>query len=157
MSGTEDDILFDDRGAISIRKDMHLSMRAVSRAFRVSRPRLWWYERLGLIRRRNRFGQGFVYSWDDCARIVFLIKARRIGVAVRHLAPIIRAANAGATPQAIKQARAKCVELIDRLDIRRRMLREAVAEVRLFYQTLSEKLPADVVLPNRWKDNPGPE
>ena len=50
-------------------------------------------------------------------------------------------ADPGATPRAIKLARSKCLDLIDRLDLRRKALREALAEIRLFYKVLSEKLP----------------
>ncbi len=55
--------LFDDRGEVPMPKDVTLSIDDVSKAFRVSKLRLWYYERLGLIKRRNRFGLGFVYQW----------------------------------------------------------------------------------------------
>ena len=135
--------LFDDRGEVPMPKDVTLSIDDVSKAFRISKLRLWYYERLGLIKRRNRFGLGFVYQWDDCARLFFIIKARNVGLSAFRLAPLIRAANPGATTKSIERARSRCLDLIDRLDLRRRTLRAALAEFRLFYELLAQKLPGD--------------
>lgn len=138
---SEQVILFDDDGAIPLPEDTPLSIGNVSRLFRVSRLRLRLYEYLGLIGRRHRFGQGVVYSWEDCARLSFILKARRAGFGVMKLAPILKAANPNATPEAIERARAECLHTMEQLEGRSRTLRDLIAEFRLHYGVLSEKLP----------------
>lgn len=120
---------------------MILTIENVSRMFRVPRLRLWWYERLGLVRRRHRFGQGFVYGWEECARLSFLIKAQRVGVSAAQLAPLIKAAEAGAARDRIRDAQVACGDLIERLDLRVRALQETLAEIKFFCRLLSDKLP----------------
>ena len=134
-------VLFDDHGKLPAPDDTPLTIGSVSRMFNVSRLRLLLYERCGLIRRRHRIGRTFVYGWVDCDRLAFIIKARRIGLTARQVAPMIKAAEVTASVQSIKDARAQCLELIDRLDHRRRVLREALGELQHIYKLLSKKLP----------------
>jgi len=134
-------VLFDDRGARSIPTDMPLSIGNVSRMLGISRLRLRLYEALGLIARRHRFGDGLVYRWEDCARLTFIIKARRAGLGVGQLLPLMKAADAGASLATIDRAKLQCLDLINRLEARLRPLRDAQAEIDFFYRALSEKSP----------------
>jgi DNA-binding transcriptional MerR regulator len=138
---TDEPMSFGDNGKSSVPTDAPLSIGNVSRMLGVSRFRLWSYERLGLIKRRRRFGQGFVYRWDDLARLSLLIKARRIGLSARRLAPLIKAADAEASIESIKAAQLQCLALIDLLELRRQSVREAIAEIRFFHRLLSDNLP----------------
>src|SRR5262249_56550850 len=134
MSGSEDSagpqnraaVPYDDLGKLP--KDTLLSIGNVSKMFNVSRFTLLSYERLGLLKRRHRAGNRLVYGWIDCDRLAFIIKARRVGFTVRQVAPIIKAAEAGVLLQSVKEARTKCLDLIDQLDTRRHALRDALAE-----------------------------
>jgi MerR family Zn(II)-responsive transcriptional regulator of zntA len=133
----------DDLGKLPTSKDTLLSIGNVSKMFNVSRFTLLSYERLGLIKRRHRVGNRLVYGWIDCDRLAFIIKARRVGFTVRQVAPMIKAAEAAAPLESVKDARTKCLDLIDKLDGRRRALRDALAELQHFYKLLSKKLPDD--------------
>jgi DNA-binding transcriptional MerR regulator len=126
-------------------EDTPLSISNVSKMFKVSRLTLWTYERLGLIKRRHRIEQSLVYDWTDCGRLAFIIKARRAGLSVCQVAPIIKATEAAAPIESVKAARASCVELIDQLDRRRQFLRETTAELLHFDKLLSSKLDGSVL------------
>jgi DNA-binding transcriptional MerR regulator len=133
-----------DRNA-ELPQDPPLSIGNVSKMFKVSRLTLWTYERLGLIKRRHRIEQSLVYDWTDCGRLAFIIKARRAGLSVWQVAPIIKATEATAPIESAKAARASCVELIDQLDRRRHFLRETTAELLHFDKLLSSKLEGSVL------------
>jgi DNA-binding transcriptional MerR regulator len=138
----KDDVVWvDDRGEFPAPDDTLLSISNVARMFNVSRITLRFYERLGLIKRRHRVGRTRVYGWADCDRIAFIIKGRRVGLALREIAPLLKAADTDAAPASVKSARAVCIELIDRLDRRRAHLREALAELRHLDTLLAEKSP----------------
>ena len=117
-----------------------LTIGNVAKMFNVSRLALRNYEVRGLIKRRHRVGRTRVYGWADCDRIAFIIKGRRVGLTLAEMAPLIKAADDDATAESIKEGRAKCLELIDRLDRRRQPLREALAELRHLHTLLSTKL-----------------
>jgi DNA-binding transcriptional MerR regulator len=133
----------DDLGKLPMSKDTLLSIGNVAKMFNVSRFTLLSYERMDLIKRRHRVGNRLVYGWVDCDRLAFIIKARRVGFTVRQVAPIIKAAEGATAPQSVKDARTKCLDLIDQLDRRRRALRDALAELQHLYKLLSKKLPDD--------------
>ena len=131
----------DDRGEFPAPDDTLLSLTNVARMFNISRIALRFYERLGLIKRRHRVGRTRVYGWADCDRVAFIIKGRRVGLTLGEMAPLLKAADADATPESIKAARARCVELMERLDRRRAHLRETLAELRHLDTMLSAKAP----------------
>jgi MerR family transcriptional regulator, copper efflux regulator len=137
----DDAVWVDDRGETKRpRPDQVLSIANVASMFGVSRLTLRYYERRGLIKRRHRVGRVLVYGWADCDRIAFIIKCRRVGLALAEIASVLKATAADASADAIKSGRAKCLELIDRLDGRRRPLREALAELRHLHSLLATKL-----------------
>jgi DNA-binding transcriptional MerR regulator len=129
----------DDRGEFPAPDDTLLSISNVARMFNVSRFALRIYEWRGLIKRRHRVGNTRVYGWADCDRIAFIIKGRRVGLTLGEMAPLLRAADADATPESIKAGRCQCMELMERLDRRRAHLREALAELRHLDTMLSGK------------------
>jgi DNA-binding transcriptional MerR regulator len=116
-----------------------LSIDNVARMFRVSRLTLWFYERLGLIKRRKRFGKDLVYGWTDCDRLAFIIKARAAGLSVREVMPIIKGLEPTARIVPIKAARRQCLELIDQLDRRHQILRAALTELRYIDSQLRDR------------------
>ena len=130
----------DDHGKQPGLGDAPLSIDNVSNMFNVSRIRLLFYERLGVMPRRRRIGQYLVYRSIDCDRLAFIIKARRLGLTARQVAPIINATESTLRSKSIRNARATCIELIDQLDCRRRDLRDALAEFRNLYWLMSTRL-----------------
>ena len=130
----------DTKGRSLFTPDEPLSIANVAKMFAVSRLALRYYERRGLIRRRHRLGPMRVYSWADCDRIAFIIKWRRVGLTLGEISQILKAASADAASDTVKLGRARCLELIDRLDQQRRPLREALAELRHMHELLSAKL-----------------
>jgi MerR family mercuric resistance operon transcriptional regulator len=138
--GGKQEVPLDDHGKQPGLGDAPLSIGNVSNMFNVSRIRLLFYERLGVMPRRRRIGQHLVYRSIDCDRLAFIIKARRLGLTARQVAPIINATESGATVESIRNARATCIELIDQLDCRRRDLRDALAEFRNLYWLMSTRL-----------------
>ena len=65
----------DSRGALPV--EQILSIENVAETFGISRWLLRFCEFRGLIKRRNRIGTTWVYSWADCDRIAFIIKCRQ--------------------------------------------------------------------------------
>lgn len=133
-------VLFDDRGAVEAPTDTPLSIGNLAKMLHVSRLRLWLYECRGLIKRR-RLGDDLVYDWEDCARVFFIIKARRVGLRVSHILPLIDATKPGASDATIRHARTRSLALIHRLNRRHQALRQALAEIRFLYRLLAEKQP----------------
>src|SRR5262245_8705099 len=129
---------FDDSGVVTRPPDdVLLTISNVARMFHLSRLALRNYEVRGLIKRRHRVGSARVYGWADCERIAFIIKGRRVGLTLSEMTALIKAVDDGAPAETVKDGRAKCLELIDRLDRRRQPLREALAELRHIYTRLS--------------------
>ena len=74
--------------------------------------------------------------------MAFIIKARRAGLSIRRIAPVLRGLELAAPQSTVRHARMKCFELIDQLDRRRQTLREALAELRHLDKLLAKNLPA---------------
>jgi DNA-binding transcriptional MerR regulator len=119
-----------------------LSLDNVARMFRHPRLALRYYELIGLTKRRHRIGRTPVYGWADCDRIAFIIKCRNAGLRLGDIAPIIRAAAGDNRVHSIRFGEDRCAALIDRLERRRQVLDEALAELRQFYSLQSN----DVVI-----------
>jgi DNA-binding transcriptional MerR regulator len=121
--------------------DTVLSIENVARMFNVSRLTLRHYEIRGLIKRRHRIGRVRVYGWADCDRIAFILKVRRAGLALSEVMPILAAGDDVLADRKLGQER--CLELIARLERRRRAFDEGLAELRHLYALLSGKTPGD--------------
>jgi DNA-binding transcriptional MerR regulator len=123
--------------------DVVLSLAKVARMFGISRLRLLALEALGLIRRRYRVGAERVYGWADCERIVFIIKARRAGLTLRDIAPVLRATNCNLPESERRRGLARCLLLIDQLEKRRQPLDQATSELQHMCTLLTTELNAD--------------
>ena len=90
-----------------------LSLENVARMFGVSKLSLRYYEFRGLIRRMHSLGGVPVFSWADCERLAF------------------------------KTGQENCMALVERLERRRRVIDEALAELSHVYALLTTKLLGD--------------
>ena len=135
-----DMVWVDDFGPVRVPQDTVLSIANVASMFNVSSLSLHYYERRGLIARRHRVGRLRVYTWADCDRIAFIIKGRKVGLSVGEMAVMLKGVAPNAVLASITAGRAKCLELIDRLDRRRQPLRDALGELRRLHTMLAKKL-----------------
>ena len=117
-----------------------LSLENVARMFGVSKLSLRYYEFRGLIRRMHSLGGVPVFSWADCERLAFIIKCRKAGVKLSDIVTIIDATDDDASPLAFKTGQENCMALVERLEQRRRLIDEALAELSHVYALLTTKL-----------------
>jgi DNA-binding transcriptional MerR regulator len=117
--------------------DTILSIENVAKMFGVGWLTLRSYEARGLIKRRHRIGRIHVYSWADCDRIALILKARRAGLKLGEIAPIIKIADDVSGDR--ERARQMCTKLIDRLARRRRAIDDGLAELRQLHRLLGAK------------------
>jgi DNA-binding transcriptional MerR regulator len=120
-----------------------LSIENVARMFGVSKLSLRYYELRGLIRRMHSLGGVPVFSWADCERLAFIIKCRKAGVKLSDVVTIINATDDDASPLAFKTGQENCMALVERLEQRRRVIDEALAELSHVYALLTTKLLGD--------------
>ena len=120
-----------------------LSLENVARMFGVSKLSLRYYEFRGLIRRMHSLGGVPVFSWADCERLAFIIKCRKAGVKLSDVVTIIDATDDDASPLAFKTGQENCMALVERLERRRRVIDEALAELSHVYALLTTKLLGD--------------
>jgi DNA-binding transcriptional MerR regulator len=128
----------DDQGGTpgAARSDPILTLDNVARMFKVGRMTLRYYEWHGLIKRRYRIANVPVYGWADCDRIAFFIKCQRAGLPRREILRLVAATN-DRSEGSHERAATQCLALIERLDRRRQLLNEGLAELRLLHRTLS--------------------
>ena len=117
-----------------------LSLENVARMFGVSKLSLRYYEFRGLIRRMHSLGGVPVFSWADCERLAFIIKCRKAGVKLSDIVTIIDATDDDASPLAFKTGQENCMALVERLERRRRVIDEALAELSHIYALLTTRL-----------------
>jgi DNA-binding transcriptional MerR regulator len=120
-----------------------LSLRNVSEMFVVSQLKLRYYELRGLIR-RGYVQEGVpVYGWADCERIAFIIKCRKAGLTLRDISAILDATDDEVAPENFKAGQEVCMALVERLERRRKVVDDALAELSHVYALLTAKLMAD--------------
>jgi DNA-binding transcriptional MerR regulator len=117
-----------------------LSLENVARMFGVSKLSLRYYEFRGLIRRTHSLNGVPVFGWADCERVAFIIKCRRAGVKLSDVVTIIDATDDDASPLSFKTGQENCMALVERLEQRRRVIDEALAELSHVYALLTTKL-----------------
>ncbi len=115
-----------------------LTIRTVSRMFRVSPLLLRFYEWRGLIRRTRR-GRTYAYSWTDCERVALITKARKVGLGLRHIEPVVRAMGVGTPQPATAAARERSAALIQLLEARQRAFGDALSELRRIDRELAAR------------------
>jgi len=136
-----DTVWLDDTA--SGRTERVLSLENVARMFGVSKFSLRYYELRGLIRRTHSLDGVPVFGWADCERLAFIIKCRKAGVKLSDLITIIDATDDDASPLAFKTGQENCMALVERLERRRRVIDEALAELSHVYALLTTKLLGD--------------
>ena len=119
-----------------------LSIDNVAETFGISRWLLWLCEFRGLIKRRNRVGSTWVYSWTDCDRIAFVIKLRRAGLRFSEIAAVIRAVDDDSARHH-ESGQELCQTLIQKLELRRKAVDDAVSELNHAHALLGRKLCGD--------------
>ena len=117
-----------------------LSIDNVAKMFGVSKLSLRYYEFRGLIRRIHSLDGVPVFGWADCERLAFIIKCRKAGVKLSDLVPIIDATDDDVSPLRFKTGQENCMALVERLEQRRRVIDEALAELSHVYALLTTKL-----------------
>jgi DNA-binding transcriptional MerR regulator len=140
-----DVVWLDDTGSDrpSPQMDRALSLRNVSEMFVVSQLTLRYYELRGLIR-RGYVQEGVpVYGWADCERIAFIIKCRKAGLTLRDISAILDATDDDVAPENFKAGQEACMALVERLERRRKVIDDALAELSHVYALLTAKLMAD--------------
>jgi DNA-binding transcriptional MerR regulator len=115
--------------------------------FGVSRWTLRAYEWRGLIERKLWHGELRVYSWADCERLSAIIKCRKAGVALRDVAAIMAATDEDAPISVARAGQEQCMVQVDRLDGRRRVQEEALAELMHIYVLLTSKVAGPNAVP----------
>ena len=110
-----------------------LSLKNVAQMFGVSQLKLRYYEMRGLVRRRHSLDGVRVYGWADCERIAFIIKCRNAGLALGDIIMIIQATEEDISPLQFKIGQETCMAMVDRLEARRRVITEALAELSHVY------------------------
>jgi DNA-binding transcriptional MerR regulator len=136
-----DTVWLDDTA--SGRTERVLSLENVARMFGVSKFSLRYYELRGLIRRTHSLDGVPVFGWADCERLAFIIKCRKAGVKLSDVVTIIDATDDDASPLAFKTGQENCMALVERLEQRRRVIDEALAELSHVYALLTTKLLGD--------------
>jgi DNA-binding transcriptional MerR regulator len=117
-----------------------LSIQNVAKMFGVSQMALRYYEMRGLIRRRHSVHGIRVYGWADCERVAFIIKCRKAGLGLGDIVMIIQATEDDISPLQFKIGQETCMALVDRLERRRRIIDEALAELSHVYALLTSRM-----------------
>jgi DNA-binding transcriptional MerR regulator len=136
-----DTVWLDDTA--SGRTERVLSLENVARMFGVSKFSLRYYELRGLIRRTHSLDGVPVFGWADCERLAFIIKCRKAGVKLSDVVTIIDATDDDASPLAFKTGQENCMALVERLEQRRRVIDEALAELSHVFALFTTKLLGD--------------
>ena len=140
-----DVVWLDDTGGDrpSPQVDRVLSLRNVSEMFVVSQLKLRYYEMRGLIRRAHVQNGVPVYGWADCERIAFIIKCRKAGLTLSDISAILDATDEDVSPENFKAGQEVCMALVERLERRRKVVDDALAELSHVYALLTARLMAD--------------
>jgi DNA-binding transcriptional MerR regulator len=132
-----------DSGRADAPSERVLSIGNVAKMLGVSQLVLRYYEFRGLIRRRHSLDGVRVYGWADCERLAFIIKCRKAGVMLGDIVMIIQATDDDVSPLQFKTGQDTCKRLIERLERRRRVIDEALAELNHVDALLTTKLVGD--------------
>ena len=130
----------DDTGGGEPPTDRVLSLANVAEMFAVSQFRLRYYEFRGLIRRRQMHHGVRVYGWADCERLAFILKCRKAGLTLADIIVVIEATEDDVSPLIFKAGQETCMELVDRLERRRKVIDDALSELTHVYALLTAKL-----------------
>lgn len=140
-----DVVWLDDTGSDrpSPQIDRVLSLRNVSEMFVVSQLTLRYYELRGMIRRGQMQAGVPVYGWADCERIAFITKCRKAGLTLGDISAILDATDEDVSRENFKAGQEVCMALVERLERRREVIDDALAELSHVYALLTARLIAD--------------
>jgi DNA-binding transcriptional MerR regulator len=119
--------------------DFILTIGVVARMFKIPTTTLRLYELLGLIA-RHQAGRVRVYSWSQCERIALIVKARRAGLRVRDLKPVLVAMDERAPKTASDVGRRHGVSLIHMLEEQQQAIGNVLGELYRIDWELSARL-----------------
>jgi DNA-binding transcriptional MerR regulator len=141
--GLESEVVWlDDTGGGRAAQPMErvLSIKNVAKMFGVSQLVLRYYEFRGLIRRRHSLDGIRVFGWADCERLAFIIKCRKAGVTLGDVVMVIQSTDDEISPLQFKIGQETCMALVDRLERRRRVIDEALAELSHAHALLTTRI-----------------
>ena len=92
-------------------EDHVLTIKVVAKMFRISTWTLRFYEWRGLVCRESMGGEA-IYGWRDCERIALIIKAKKAGLTLRQIAPVIEAMASKASSESVRAGHQRCRDLI---------------------------------------------
>ncbi len=118
-----------------------LSIENVAETFGIGRWLLRYCEFRGLVKRRNRLGAAWVYTWADCDRIAFIIKCRRAGVRLSEIAAILRTID-DESARVHEGGQELCMRLVEKLEARRKAVDDALSELGHIHDQLGAKFCA---------------
>jgi DNA-binding transcriptional MerR regulator len=104
---------------------------AVAREFGVTFRTLRFYESRGLVA-PLRTGQARRYRPADRERLALILRGKKLGFTLGEIARMIGGDAAGAT-DALDLNRQRCAEQINLLELKKRQIETALAELRLVY------------------------
>jgi DNA-binding transcriptional MerR regulator len=119
-----------------------MSIDVVARMFKVPTITLRYCELRGLIA-RERVGDICVYSWSQCERIALIVKARRAGMRIRDLRPVVMAMDEAVTRSVSESGRRHCISLIHVLEDQQQALGNVLGELYRIDWELSARLGVD--------------
>jgi DNA-binding transcriptional MerR regulator len=123
------------------------TIRQLTREFGVSARTLRFYEEEKLIAPGRR-GQTRLYSARDRARLMLVLRGRRVGFSLAELRELLDLYDGpGGSKTQMAQARCKFVERITILERQRQDLDQALSELRAGIDTIDAAL-AGPVMPN---------
>ena len=124
------------------------SIRQLTKEFGVTARTLRFYEDEGLIAPERR-GQTRIYSQRDRARIILILRGRRVGFSLAEIREILDlyAMHDGGVAQAV-HSRKKFVERIAALEQQKIDIDESLIELRRGIASLDERLSAQQQRPH---------
>lgn len=123
-------------------QDNILTIEVVAKMFRVSSWTLRFYEWRGLILREST-GDGAVFSWRDCERIALIVKAKKAGLTIRQIAPIVKAMNGTVSLDILQAGHRRCRDLIAATTEYSDAIADMLAELERIAWELSARLSAN--------------
>ncbi|MEI8144882.1 MAG: MerR family DNA-binding transcriptional regulator [Alphaproteobacteria bacterium] len=110
----------------------------LSREFGVTLRALRFYEDKGLLS-PQRDGLTRFYSQTDRDKLALILKGKRLGFTLSEISEMVDAheRQTGVDDQQLKLSRERCLEQIQHLEVQRREIDEAIAELRRTYDTFS--------------------
>jgi DNA-binding transcriptional MerR regulator len=102
--------------------------------FGVTQRTLRFYESVGLIAPR-RNGAARLYAQSDRDRIALIVQGKKLGFTLREIRDMLASPSHGEAHAALDLSREQCVEQINLLERQKRMIDNALVELRRTYSS----------------------